>query len=108
MAQAKDYAASYKAIENNPKYQALVSSRARFATLLTAIVLTTYYAFMLVVAFAPSWLGAPIGEGGSISVGWPIGAGLVIGYWILTGIYVRRANNEFESLSQALVKEVSQ
>ena len=108
MEPTKDYAASYDAIIKNPKYQALVSTRARFATLLTAIVLVTYYAFMLVVAFEPSWLGAPISEGGSISIGWPIGAALVIGYWILTGIYVRRANNEFEALSQALVKEVSQ
>lgn len=106
MGQSQDISSSYAAMAANPKYRALVSKRARFSLLLTAIVLATYYGYMLVVAFAPARLGVPILEGGSVSVGWPIGACLVIGYWLLTGIYIHRANGEFEALSQDLIKEV--
>jgi uncharacterized membrane protein (DUF485 family) len=105
MEKVKDYSASYQAISASLKYRTLISRRARFSLVLTAIVLITYYAYMLVVAFRPSWLGIPLGEGGAVSIGWPIGAAMVIGYWLLTGIYVRRANDEFETLSKDLIKE---
>jgi len=58
-----------------------------------------YYAFVLVIAFDPALLGAKIGDG-VISVGIPVGMGIIVLSFILTGVYVRRANSEFEALTQ--------
>ncbi|MBV5331838.1 response regulator, partial [bacterium] len=39
-------------------------------------------------------------EGGIVTVGWPIGVVLVVGSWLMTGIYIRRANGEFDQLNE--------
>lgn len=88
-----------KQILSNPKYQELVSKRSKFAWTLSIVILVVYYAFVLVIAFDPALLGAKIGAG-VISVGIPVGMGIIILSFILTGVYVRRANSEFEALTQ--------
>lgn len=65
-------------IRSNPKFLQLVSSRSRLAWSLSAAVLGTYYAFMLVVAFAPQWLHAPIAEHRMLTLGMPVGAAIII------------------------------
>ena len=48
-----------------------------------------YYGFILIVAFAPSVLGIPIY--GVVTLGIPIGVFIIVAAFVLTGIYVRRA-----------------
>ncbi|MDU3955833.1 MAG: DUF485 domain-containing protein, partial [Pseudomonas aeruginosa] len=38
----------------------------------------------------------------------PMGVGLILAAFILTGLYVRRANGEFDSLNQEILKEAQQ
>ena len=92
-------------VRANPKFSELKSKRARFAWSLAAVVLGAYYSFMMVVAFAPKSLTAKLGEGWTTSIGYPIVAGIIIVSWLLTGLYIRRANGEFETLTQDIVKE---
>jgi len=88
-----------KQILSNPKYQELVSKRSKFAWTLSIVILIVYYAFVLVIAFDPALLGAKIGDG-VISVGIPVGMGIIVLSFLLTGVYVKRANSEFEALTQ--------
>jgi uncharacterized membrane protein (DUF485 family) len=92
-------------IANNPKYRELVQKRSSFAWLLTAIMLVIYYGFIFVIAYAPSFLGTPITEGGVTTIGLPIGVAVILSAIILTGIYVRRANGEFDDLTRQLIQE---
>ncbi|QWA10890.1 DUF485 domain-containing protein [Sodalis ligni] len=96
----------YQRIEKNPHFQELVKKRQHFAMLLTLIMLVLYYGFILLIAFAPGWLGTPIYEGTSVTRGIPLGIGLIIMSFILTAIYVVRANGEFDRLTQQLLREV--
>jgi len=96
----------YQRIEKNPHFQELVKKRQHFALLLTLIMLVLYYGFILLIAFAPGWLGTPIYEGTSVTRGIPLGIGLIIVSFILTAIYVIRANGEFDRLTQQLLREV--
>ena len=95
-------------IRANPKFAALVARRTRFAVLLSLCVLVPYYSFMMVVAFNPALLAQPIGEGWVTSIGFPIGVALVVGSWVLTGIYIRRANGEFDALNEEILAEARQ
>ena len=45
-------ASSLESIQNNPKYQQLVSQRAALAVWLSAAVIVIYFGFILLVAFA--------------------------------------------------------
>ncbi len=91
-------------IEQNPKYQQLVKSRTRFAVILSLIMVAVYFAFILLVAFAPGVLGAPIG-GSVITVGIPVGIFIILFAFALTGVYVARANTEFDRLTRQIVEE---
>ena len=43
----------YKKVRANPKFAELEGKRSRFALMLTAIVMASYYGMMALVAFAP-------------------------------------------------------
>lgn len=95
----------YERIRRNPKFDELVSKRSRFAWMLTAVVLGLYFIFIMIVAFNPMLLAAPIWAGGKASIAWPIGAGLILLFWLLTGLYIRRANGEFDDINSQLIKD---
>jgi len=94
-----------KKITNNPKYHELVAKRASYGWLMTFLVMLVYYGYILTVAFNKAWLGTKLGAGMTTSVGIPLGLGVILATIILTGIYVRRANSEFDDLTNAIVKE---
>ena len=96
--------AVYERIRKNPKFDELVAKRSRFAWTLTAVVLGIYFIFIMVVAFNPTLLAAPIWEGGTASIAWPIGAGMILLFWLMTGLYIRRANGEFDDINSAIIK----
>ncbi len=94
----------YRRVESDPAFQQLVQRRGRLAVRLSLVVLGTYYAFMAVVAFAPGVFGQALFEGSTLTVGVPVGAALIAGAWLLTGLYVRRANTEFDQLTRDIVE----
>lgn len=89
-------------IKNDPDFHRLVSERSRFAWILTIVMLVIYFGFVLVIAFDPSLLGTPLSAGSVTTIGIPIGVGVIVSAFILTGIYVRRANGEFDDLTNRI------
>jgi len=97
----------YDAIQADPRYQQLVKSRGRFTWVLTCIMLAAYFGFILLIAFDKSLLARPIG-GGVTSLGIPVGVGLILLAILLTGLYVRRANRDYDPLVRSLQGEDGQ
>jgi uncharacterized membrane protein (DUF485 family) len=93
-------------IKADPSYKELVSKRSGFAWKLTITILVVYYAFILLIAFSPETLGASI-SGGMTTWGIPIGIAIIIFAFALTGIYVKRANSEFDDLTNKLKETVA-
>ncbi len=89
-------------IKNDPDYVRLVQTRSRFAWTLTIVMLVIYFGFVLTIAFDPSLLGTPLSEGSVTTIGIPIGVAVIISAFALTGIYVRRANGEFDELTKRI------
>ncbi len=100
-------AVDLEAIQKNPKYHQLVRERAALGGLLTVLMIVIFFGFIVVVAFAPGLLGASL-AGGVTTVGIPVGLGVILSAFVLTGIYVRRANSDFDTLTQQIVKEAQQ
>ena len=92
-------------IQKDPRFADLQKRRGRFAITLSLAVLVIYYGFIMVVAFAPEMLAAPIAEGFTTTVGIPVGAAIIVFAWVTTGIYVRRANTEFDAMNAQIIED---
>jgi uncharacterized membrane protein (DUF485 family) len=95
----------YERIKKDPNYVKLSQTRAKFAYLLSTIILIVYYGFVLVVGFAPEFLSQPMSDGSTLSIGVPIGASILVFIWLMTGVYVRRANKEFDAINEQILEE---
>ena len=95
----------YEHMRTNPKFQKLITRRGRFAWTLAFIVLAMFYGFVLVVAFRPAILGRPIMQGSMVTIGVAVELFMFIFFWILTAVYVIRANGEFDELTAELIKD---
>ena len=99
-------ASSLDAIQKNPKYQQLVIERRSLGLWLSAAMCVIYFGFILLVAFAPGFLGASL-TGGVTTVGIPIGILVILSAFALTGFYVNRANGAYDTLTQQIIRETS-
>lgn len=93
-------------ILRNPKFQELVRTRSGFAWTLSAVMLAIYLGFIFLVAFAKPLMAMKVG-GGVTSLGIILGLIVIISAFLLTGIYVQRANSRFDDLTRDLTKELS-
>ena len=91
-------------IRNDPRFVELVAKRSRYAWALSIVMLVIYYGFILVIAFAPAVLGTPLAPGAATTIGIPIGILIILAAFVLTGLYVRRANSEFDALTRQIVE----
>lgn len=91
-------------IAADPNYQLLKSSRSRFGWILTIAMLVVYYGYVTLIAFDKEALATRIGDG-VMTWGIPLGFGVIIFTIVVTGIYVRRANSEFDALSEKIKQE---
>ncbi len=93
-------------IQRHPKYQELRSKRNRLGLFLTLLMLVVYYGYIALIAFDKSFLAQPIGAGVT-SLGIPIAMGVIVFSVIVTGLYVRRANGEYDKLTQDILKDAT-
>ena len=93
-------------ILRNPRYQELQSKRNTFGWLLTILMLVVYYGYIALIAFNKPFLAQPIGAGVT-SIGIPIGMGVIVFTIVITGIYVRRANSEYDALTKDILKDAA-
>ena len=91
-------------IIESPEFKKLVSKRWSVSLVLTIIMLTVYIGFLLVVAFSKESLAAKISPNLTLAI--PVGLGLILFAWILTGIYVFWANNNYDEAVQDLKNKV--
>lgn len=92
-------------VVSNPKYQELKAKRSSFGWTLTWAMMIVYYGFILLVAFNKEFLSQKLGAG-VMTIGVPIGFGVIVFTVIITVIYVKRANSEYDDLTAAITKAV--
>jgi uncharacterized membrane protein (DUF485 family) len=92
-------------IAAHPRYQELKAKRTSFGWWLTLAMMVAYYGFILLVAFNKEFLSQRLGSG-VMTVGIPIGFGVIVFTVVITAIYVKRANREFDDLTADIAKAV--
>jgi uncharacterized membrane protein (DUF485 family) len=85
----------------DPRFRTLVSRRSSFAWTLSAVMLAVYLGFTLLAAFdKPLMASTPFG--GVTSLGIVLGIVVILVAFALTGLYVSRANRDFDRLAAEL------
>jgi uncharacterized membrane protein (DUF485 family) len=100
-----DTAALIEKVKRDPEFLALERRRSRLAWGLSAAMAAIYFGFILLVAFAPGWLATPLGTG-TTTIGIPLGVGVILSAFVLTGLYVRRANADFDLATQRIIERL--
>ena len=93
-------------IRANPKYQELRRKRSSFGWWLTLLMMVVYYGYIALIAWNKPFLAQPLGNGVT-TLGVPIGMGVIIFTIVITGIYVRRANGEYDRLTREILEDVA-
>lgn len=118
----------YQKIRANPKFVKLVSTRNSYAFVMSLLMIIAYFGYILLIAFNKEWLATKlvpavtqtatneagevvttvISAGTATSYGIPLGIGVILFTILLTNLYVRRANSEFDALNAEIIKEAQQ
>ena len=93
-------------IQRHPGYRELRRRRNSLGITLTLLMLLVYYGYIALIAFDKALLSRPIGAGVT-TLGVPLGMGVIVFTIVITAVYVRRANREFDALNEAILKDVS-
>jgi len=96
---------SYLQIRNNPKFISLVAKRNRYSFIMTSLMMIVYFGYILLIAFNKEWLATKVAPGMVMTIGIPMGLGVIIFTIVITIIYVRRANTEFDTEAAQVLKE---
>lgn len=100
-----DTVALIEKVKRDPEFLALERRRSRLAWGLSAAMAAIYFGFILLVAFAPAWLGTPLGSH-TTTIGIPLGVGVILSAFVLTGLYVRRANTDFDLATARIIERL--
>ena len=95
-------------IQRNPTYQELRSKRNRLSLVLTLLMLFVYYGYIALIAFDKELLAQPLSSTGVTTLGIPIALFVIVFTVAITLFYIRRANNEFDQLTQQILKDAQQ
>ena len=77
------------------QFKSLAAARWRIAITLTAVMVTIYFGFILLIAYNKPLMGRLVTRG--LSVGVLLGALVIVSSWVLTWIYVRWANTHYDA-----------
>ena len=94
-------------IQKNPKFLKMVSIRNNYSIIMSILMMVVYFGYILLIAFNKPFLATKVSAGSVMSVGIPMGLGVLVFTIIITAIYVRRANTEFDAMKDDIVKEAS-
>ena len=95
---AADGEIDWIAAERSPEFQDLVRKRRRFVVPATIFFLGWYSAFVLLAGYAPGFMGSSIYQG--FTVGYALALTQFLMVWVLGGLYLRRADRDFDPLAR--------
>ena len=94
---------AYDRIANDPRFAELVRRRNRFSLTLSIIVLGVYITFVSIAIFNPDLFSMPVIGGSKWAFGLLAGFAIQAFAFVMTGIYTRRANGEFDAIAKSVI-----
>jgi uncharacterized membrane protein (DUF485 family) len=87
----------WERIEQSAEFRELVARKRRFVVPATIFFLAWYFGFVLLAGYAPGFMGESLT--GGLTVGYALALSQFVMTWVLAGLYLRKANREFDPLA---------
>jgi len=94
-----------KRVLQNPDFKKLEKEKNRISWLFSFLIFAIYVAYILYIGINPEFFGRPLFAGSTVTVGIYAGVFIILLSIALTGIYVRKLNNELDEVTQRIVDE---
>ena len=94
----------YKKIRSDPDFLSLIKLRKKISWILTIIIISCYFTFITIIAFAPNIFSQRIFPDSVITLGIIIGLLIILLSIFLTGIYVYIANKKLDEINNKVIK----
>lgn len=93
-------------ILQHPEFQKMARKKSALGWTFSALVFVMYIGYILVIGAKPELFARSVSEGSVTTWGIFIGLFVIVFSFLITGIYVRKANGEFDRLTRNAVNEV--
>ena len=97
----------YKKIRSDPDFLSLVKLRKKISWILTIIIISCYFTFITIIAFAPNIFSQKIFSDSVITLGIIMGLLIILLSIFLTGIYVYIANKKLDEINNKVIKKIT-
>jgi uncharacterized membrane protein (DUF485 family) len=88
---------NWEAIERSAEFRELVASRRRFVLIAGGGTVGLCAAYVVLAYLAPAGLGT--------ALGWAAGVALIVLTWVVSFMYLRRSDSEWDPMEQRVVAE---
>lgn len=96
----------YDRIRCDKRFSELVVKRNRFTAVLTTLILLPFFCFIGLVSFYPSVFAQRISGTSQLTIGVIAELFLFVFFILISLLYVKRANGEFDGITRELVAQV--
>jgi uncharacterized membrane protein (DUF485 family) len=103
---ARTHGDSYLDVQRSEEFADLRSRFRRFVFPMTALFLAWYFLYVLLAVFASDFMGTKLF--GNITVGLVLGLGQFVSTFVITMLYARWADREFDPRAEALHDRVEE
>ena len=94
------------AVERSPEFRELIARRRRFVLPATIFFLAWYLGFILLAGYAEDFMGERIYQG--FTVGYALALTQFLMVWVLTWMYLRKADRDFDPLQETAVRRAAE
>lgn len=93
-------------IKNHPSFIQMQSKKSKLGLIFTVLTLIVYFGYIIMVGANPDVFATPVAAGKITTIGIYWGLFVIFFSIIITGIYVYKANGEFDALTKKVIDDM--
>lgn len=99
--------AQIQRIMHHPQFQQMAKKKTSIGMIFSIITLIVWFGYLLLVGFDPAMFAAPLSSSSTTPIGFYIVMGIMIFVPLITWLYVRKANGEFDTMTRQVIDDIT-
>lgn len=91
---------------NHPKFIDMAKKKSRLGWAFSVLMFMVYFTFIALIGLNPEAFATPVAKGATTTWGIYVGLFVIVFAFVITGVYVYKANGEYEHMTQNVIKDI--